>query len=181
MAEVKAKVAAEQEEHAGGHPTADIQSEAGEKQRGNEGKVEDKEVVDEQERDKMEDEMKAKMKTKGIDKDLLVDHLKSLYTFKVLLLGAGETGKSEEYSTWVRWVENLPVSGTIVKQLKNIHRFRMKEADLDHISLSLHQNTVDCMRSLLTALEPYGLQNTIDEDLQSITVTKANHSVDLMI
>lgn len=68
---------------------------------------------------------------KSVDRELAEQRIKELFTFKILLLGAGESGKS-----------------TVLKQLKLIHKVELEK---ENVLESLHCNVVDCMKSLLTA------------------------------
>ena len=77
---------------------------------------------------------------------LLNEQLEDLFTFKVLLLGAGESGKS-----------------TIVKQLRLIHNHKLSKSELQLASDSLHQNTLDCLRALIDACGELGIQFDSDE------------------
>lgn len=90
-----------------------------------------------------------------IDLHLIDQHLEEMFKFKVLLLGAGESGKS-----------------TVVKQLKLIHKKKINPKELRIIAISLHQNVVDCMKSLLQATRAFGYTldaaaAKLDEDLQN--------------
>lgn len=81
---------------------------------------------------------------------IVQDRIESLYSFKILLLGAGESGKS-----------------TVLKQLKNIHNVKANQNELTSIIDSLHQNVIDCMRSLILACETFEYELEDDRDKQT--------------
>jgi GTPase SAR1 family protein len=83
----------------------------------------------------------------AVDLMLLNEQLEDLFNFKILLLGAGESGKS-----------------TVVKQLKLIHREKMTNEELEVIADSLHSNVIDCIQAMLRACEKY--KYTLDESDQ---------------
>lgn len=85
----------------------------------------------------------AKVQGANVDLDLKLQQVEELFRFKVLLLGAGESGKS-----------------TIVKQLKLIHKKSIAEEEKIQVAQSLHMNVIDCMKSLISACEKFDL--TID-------------------
>eukprot|EP01098_Paradermamoeba_levis_P004159 TRINITY_DN1805_c0_g1_i1.p1 TRINITY_DN1805_c0_g1~~TRINITY_DN1805_c0_g1_i1.p1 ORF type:complete len:335 (+),score=94.35 TRINITY_DN1805_c0_g1_i1:3-1007(+) len=61
--------------------------------------------------------------------------------YKVLLLGAGESGKS-----------------TVVKQLKSVYKVELDKEELELIATSIHNNTLTCMQCLIHAAEKFGLE-----------------------
>jgi len=63
------------------------------------------------------------------------------YTFKVLLLGAGESGKS-----------------TVVKQLKVIHKVVLDEEEIQHYRVTIHNNTVTSMQVFVEAAEKFKVE-----------------------
>jgi len=73
-----------------------------------------------------------------LEKQLLKERLENLFMFKILLLGAGESGKS-----------------TIVKQIKLIHSKKNTKQELNIIADSLNQNVIDCMKALLYACQKF--------------------------
>ncbi|KYQ93064.1 G-protein subunit alpha 8 [Tieghemostelium lacteum] len=79
-----------------------------------------------------------------LEKYLRQSGKEALLDFRVLLLGAGESGKS-----------------TVVKQLKSIYKIVVDEAELQSYAVNIHKNTVLCMQVLLEAGETLGvvLQN----------------------
>jgi GTPase SAR1 family protein len=82
-----------------------------------------------------EDERKAR----ELEQLMRQERLEDLFKFKVLLLGAGETGKS-----------------TIVKQIRKACGGTQPTAkELDRIALSLHNNVIDCMSVLLYQAETF--------------------------
>jgi len=94
-----------------------------------------------------------------VDAELLEEKFKELFQFKVLLLGAGESGKS-----------------TIVKQLRIIHNKKPTKADMMRVGDSLHQNVIDCIKSLIEAAGRFEYHLNPEEQKTADTV---NHlSVD---
>lgn len=81
----------------------------------------------------------------ALDASLRNERLNNLFTFKILLLGAGESGKS-----------------TIVKQLRLVHNKKPTKQELTTIGDSLHQNVIDCMKALLYASKKFGYE--LDEE-----------------
>jgi len=78
---------------------------------------------------------------------LIQQQIDNLFRFKVLLLGAGESGKS-----------------TVVKQLRLLHDAKLSDRELAITANSLHQNVVDCMKALLTARKKLNLPALDAED-----------------
>ncbi|EGC37981.1 guanine nucleotide-binding protein alpha-8 subunit [Dictyostelium purpureum] len=67
-----------------------------------------------------------------LDKYLRQAGKEALLDFRILLLGAGESGKS-----------------TVVKQLKSIYKIQVDEEELESYAINIHKNTVLCMQVLL--------------------------------
>jgi len=65
--------------------------------------------------------------------------LEALYTFKLLLLGPGESGKS-----------------TVLKQLKSIYNVKPTPLELEECKKALHQNTLECMKVLCDEADMFG-------------------------
>lgn len=84
------------------------------------------------------------MQSKSVDAYLYDSKIESLLDFKILLLGAGESGKS-----------------TVVKQLKVLHKVQMDEVELQSYAINIHKNTVQCMQVLLDA--QHNLQVPIED------------------
>lgn len=82
-----------------------------------------------------------------LEKELCQFQLESLFCFKILLLGAGESGKS-----------------TVVKQMRLIHNKKQSKQELNTIADSLHQNVIDCMKALLYACQKFGYDLDDAED-----------------
>jgi len=74
-----------------------------------------------------------------VSKELLEQEIEKVFKFKILLLGAGESGKS-----------------TVVKQLKRIHQKKMTKQEWDLVATSLHQGLVDCFKALFQAVKSFG-------------------------
>jgi len=85
--------------------------------------------------------------SKDVDIGLLQEEIDALFKFKILLLGAGESGKS-----------------TIVKQLKLIHKHKIEPKEKKVVAQGLHQNVLDCMKALINQVKVYG--ETLDEEDQ---------------
>lgn len=75
---------------------------------------------------------------KRVEEELLRERFAELFNFKILLLGAGESGKS-----------------TVVKQLRLIHNKKPNKQELVTIGDSLHQNVIDCTKALLYACKKF--------------------------
>eukprot|EP00026_Physarum_polycephalum_P009252 Phypoly_transcript_09368.p1 GENE.Phypoly_transcript_09368~~Phypoly_transcript_09368.p1 ORF type:complete len:306 (+),score=42.75 Phypoly_transcript_09368:43-960(+) len=82
--------------------------------------------------------------SKDVDHFLYQQKIESLLDFKILLLGAGESGKS-----------------TVVKQLKVLHKVQMDEMEMQSYAVNIHKNTVQCMQILLDAQQ--SLQISIED------------------
>jgi len=91
-----------------------------------------------------DEELKASL---DLEREILKERLQELFNFKILLLGAGESGKS-----------------TIVKQLRMIHNKPPTPHELVTIGDSLHQNVIDCMKALLYAMEKFGYEHDTEQD-----------------
>jgi GTPase SAR1 family protein len=85
-------------------------------------------------------------KSSDVEVNLLEQQIDELFKFKILLLGAGESGKS-----------------TVVKQIKLIHAKKLTPKELTVAGNSLHQNVVDCMKALLNARKNFGMYE-LDEE-----------------
>jgi len=81
-----------------------------------------------------------------VDLNILQTQIEDLFKFKILLLGAGESGKS-----------------TIVKQIKLLHQKKLTAKELQIAGNSLHQNVIDCMKALLNARKNFGMYELDDE------------------
>jgi len=83
-------------------------------------------------------ESKDKTGSADVDIELLQQEVDQLFKFKILLLGAGESGKS-----------------TIVKQLKLIHKYKIEAKEKKQVAQGLHQNVLDCMKALIHQVKVY--------------------------
>ncbi|EAL65161.1 G-protein subunit alpha 8 [Dictyostelium discoideum AX4] len=81
-----------------------------------------------------------------LDKYLVQAGKEGLLDFRILLLGAGESGKS-----------------TVVKQLKSIYKIQVDDDELHSYAVNIHKNTVLCMQVLLEAGETLGIELTDPE------------------
>jgi len=88
-----------------------------------------------------------------VEQELLEERLKELFQFKILLLGAGESGKS-----------------TIVKQLRLIHNKKPTKADLMRVGDSLHQNVIDCVKALVDAARRFDFVLAAEDEKTSEAV-----------
>ncbi|KAH3761389.1 G-protein subunit alpha 8 [Pelomyxa schiedti] len=77
---------------------------------------------------------------KAADEILTHDAELQNLNFKVLLLGAGETGKS-----------------TLVKQLKLINKIPVDEIEMENYATNIHQNVVQCMKTFVDAAKNLNL------------------------
>jgi len=68
--------------------------------------------------------------------------------FKVLLLGAGESGKS-----------------TVIKQLKVLHKIEMDQQEFENYRITIHNNTLTSMQVFIEAAEKFGLSFSEDEKI----------------
>jgi len=89
----------------------------------------------------------GKNASKDVDLQLVEQQIQELFKFKILLLGAGESGKS-----------------TVVKQVKLLHKKKIGRKELELVGTSLHQNVVDCFKSIFQAMRVFGLQIEDEED-----------------
>lgn len=85
---------------------------------------------------------------RDLDKQLEEDRARAALDFKILLLGAGESGKS-----------------TVVKQLRNINKGNaaMTEDEIHSYVAVLHTNTVQSIRVLLRACETFDIEISGEE------------------
>lgn len=97
-----------------------------------------------------------------LERDLLKQRLESLFNFKVLLLGAGESGKS-----------------TIVKQFRLIHNKKLDKRELEATAVSLHQNVIDCVKSLLGAASKfkYEIEDSDKKTAEQINTFEENSRI----
>lgn len=87
-----------------------------------------------------------------VDQQLLEERMQSLYTFKILILGAGESGKS-----------------TVVKQLRLVHSAKIPQAQLVEDGNNLHQNIIDCFGAVCQAASRFKI--TLDNEDDEKTVS----------
>eukprot|EP01105_Mastigella_eilhardi_P009827 TRINITY_DN22_c0_g1_i1.p1 TRINITY_DN22_c0_g1~~TRINITY_DN22_c0_g1_i1.p1 ORF type:complete len:408 (-),score=153.42 TRINITY_DN22_c0_g1_i1:118-1254(-) len=79
--------------------------------------------------------------SKAVDAFLAKEENLMGLTFKVLLLGAGESGKS-----------------TVVKQLKLINKVKMDEIEIENYATNIHKNAVQCMQIFVDAAANLGIE-----------------------
>jgi len=97
-----------------------------------------------------------RLQSKNIDNILNDAKNEALLDFKVLLLGAGESGKS-----------------TVVKQLKVLHKVQMDDQELLSFAVNIHKNTVQCMQNLLENADSLGVQIEKEPHKQSAENVKS--------
>lgn len=73
------------------------------------------------------------------DANLNEESVKSMTRFKVLLLGAGESGKT-----------------TVIKQLKTIYKVELTPFEIKQYKVALHDNSLTMMKRFLEAAETFG-------------------------
>lgn len=100
-----------------------------------------------------------------MDTELINQQIAELFKFKILLLGAGESGKS-----------------TIVKQLKLIHKKKLEPEELRLTADSLHQNVIDCMKALLNAVKTFDFELTeAEQQVEEMICNRADGSHSLRL
>jgi len=95
-------------------------------------------------------------RSKDVDIDLLQQEIDLLFKFKILLLGAGESGKS-----------------TIVKQLKLIHKHKIEPKEKKVVAQGLHQNVLDCMKALINQVKVFNEHELDEEDAKTAAEVEA--------
>lgn len=88
-----------------------------------------------------EESKAAAERSKKIDKDLRLEKAKNLNEVKLLLLGAGESGKS-----------------TIVKQMKIIHETGYNKEDCEQYKPVVYSNTIQSLMAIIRAMEQLGIE-----------------------
>jgi len=96
------------------------------------------------------EQAKAKGQSADVDLGLLQQEIDLLFKFKILLLGAGESGKS-----------------TIVKQLKLIHKLKIEPKEKKQVAQGLHQNVLDCMKALIHQVRVFKEHELSPEDAKT--------------
>jgi len=87
-----------------------------------------------------------------VDQQLLEERIQSLYTFKILILGAGESGKS-----------------TVVKQLRLVHSAKIPQTQLIEDGNNLHQNIIDCFGAICQAATRFKISLDNEEDERTVS------------
>jgi len=104
-----------------------------------------------------------------IQEHLFMSQLQELYQFKILVLGAGESGKS-----------------TVVKQLRFIHKNQgLTDRELKRIKETLAENVFDCFKSLVEATKTLNIPIIDEQDKktaemvldESVAKTVLNESI----
>jgi len=88
----------------------------------------------------------------AVELQLLEERIQALYTFKILILGAGESGKS-----------------TVVKQLRLVHSAKIPQAQLIEDGNNLHQNIIDCFGAICQAANRFKIPLENDEDEKTVS------------
>eukprot|EP00753_Platysulcus_tardus_P015349 PLAT4981.2.p2 GENE.PLAT4981.2~~PLAT4981.2.p2 ORF type:complete len:379 (-),score=180.93 PLAT4981.2:192-1328(-) len=86
-----------------------------------------------------EEELAEMKKSKALDKKNAEDHKRDQEKIKLLLLGAGESGKS-----------------TIFRQMKILYGVGLTDEDKRVFTPLVYHNTMQCMRTVLEQMEPMG-------------------------
>ena len=107
--------------------------------------------------------LSARAKSKAMDKELKADGDKQANDIKLLLLGAGECGKS-----------------TILKQMKIINMDGFSREDFEHYRNTVYSNTISSLASILQAMRSLGVEfGEADREHDSaIVYAKINRMVD---
>ena len=90
----------------------------------------------------------SKPEVDSVERELIVQQMKALCDFKILVLGAGESGKS-----------------TVVKQIRLVHKGKsFSKEELERFRDSLLDNVVDCCRAFTAAAVRFGYEWEDAED-----------------
>lgn len=90
----------------------------------------------------------SKAEVNDVERELIVQQMKALCDFKILVLGAGESGKS-----------------TVVKQIRLVHKGKsFTKEELERFRDSLIDNVVDCCKSFTAATVRFGYEWDDEED-----------------
>ncbi|XXQ40016.1 G-protein alpha subunit [Plasmodiophora brassicae] len=96
----------------------------------------------------------TKTTVNAVDRELLEQQMSSLWDFKILVLGSGESGKS-----------------TVVKQIRLVHKGKVfSEEELARFREALLDNVVDCCKAFCTAVVRFGRQFDDEEDAATAKV-----------
>jgi len=99
----------------------------------------------------------AQALSNNLEISLRKERFDELFKFKVLLLGGGESGKS-----------------TVVKQIKLSHGKKSTPKELEQVADSLHQNVIDCMKTLYYACTSFDYAKDLDATLQETALKVQN-------
>lgn len=95
-------------------------------------------------------------KNRELDAMLLRNQLEEIYKFKVLVLGAGESGKS-----------------TVVKQLRFIHKStKLSERELKRVKETLAENVYDCLKAMVDACGTFDIPIDDPEDQKTAEIVR---------
>ncbi|KMS93747.1 hypothetical protein BVRB_028370 [Beta vulgaris subsp. vulgaris] len=92
----------------------------------------------------------SKTEVDGVDRQLMEQQMASLWDFKILVLGSGESGKS-----------------TVVKQIRLVHKGKMfSEDELQRFREALHDNVIDCCKAFCTAIKKFNMVFDDEKDAE---------------
>jgi len=110
------------------------------------------------------EEREAKLRSAAIDRQLRTDLREYENTIKILLLGAGESGKS-----------------TVVKQMKIIHGDGYSQQELESFTPVIYGNLASSMRVVVTNMEKLGIPFSNPVNRVCKTSSRLNCQVGLML
>jgi len=96
-----------------------------------------------------QEQIEAAKRSKELEKHMAEDHLKEQQKIKLLLLGAGESGKS-----------------TIFKQMKVLYGKPLSEDELKHFTQIVFTNAIVIIKALAAQVEKYGLKSELTPEQQ---------------
>eukprot|EP00128_Syssomonas_multiformis_P010529 Colp12_sorted_trinity150504_noHs@33030 len=91
-----------------------------------------------------------------VEKELEQERLLDQLRMKILLLGAGESGKS-----------------TVIKQIRMVHKINFTPEEIENFAINLRRNTLSSMQTLIEACETLGPNFETEEDKELVAKVKA--------